>query len=680
MIKKKNKAFFLQTNIPKLQNLIKRDPESYKEDFFIQWKHYQAMRDIFIENMGEKNENFSNLIIFISQVKMCPCYPRETENFPNDIATLLLNFQNDLHNETKEKIVQSLILLKNKNIISSNYLLKVIFPILSTSSTKSLNMRIFAAILSEIKNSNLKSHNKKINKMGKTILFEMIQKNKKDESSSSGIWAVRLCQELWKLKLWNDAFTVEIMKEAVLHSNTKIMIGGIHFFLNIYTSSDDSDNDDERNYQKNINDHNHKFSINKKSKKRKKQILKAIHMKKRKNRKEQKSHNFTAIQLLRDPQGFAEDLFSKYFSKKNTHLILKHKLLLLELLSKLIDIHKLNILGIYTFLLKYLNPNQKDITYFITYTAQACHDLIPPDDIEPIIEKIANEFINNTVTSEVICLGLNAIRNICSKQPLAMRQELLQSLSEYKKSKYKSIAIAARGLIGLYREISPELLKKKDRGRITSMSMSFEESLKFEEPNVQKNIEKLKLLGEWININNNIVSIKTKNNLNNPTKVGLPIYINNQKISKNSFQEISLKPGTNSLFNLETSMIFSLNFSKLEKLKTQKNMLIKKHQSLLKRKTAVEYSDTNSLEKYYKKNKKEHLKDIQENYKSENVYISRKEKQTKRNHSITNKKKSRKKNFMMLIHKKLVQKKSKQKLTNKRKILKKHITKKKKRY
>ncbi|KTW28977.1 hypothetical protein T552_01608 [Pneumocystis carinii B80] len=683
MIKKKNRALLLPTNIPKLQNLIKKDPKSYKEDFFIQWRHYEAMRDIFIENTNEKSEDFLNLIIFISQ--MCSCFPKETEKFPNDMVTLLLNFKNNLHSETKEKIIQALILLRNKNIISSAYLLKIIFAVLSSSNTKSLHMRIFTIILSEIKNANLKSCNNKINKMGKTILYETIQKNK--DESFFGFWAVKLCQKLWNLKIWNDTFTVEIMKEAVLHPNTKIMIAAINFFLNVDNSSDDSDNSEENN-QKNINN-KHRLSINKKNKKRMRKISK-INVKKKQNKNKKKIlQNFSAIELLQDPQGFAEKIFSKYFSKKNSHLILKHKLLLLQLLSNLINTHKLNILGIYTLLLKYLNPNQKNITHFIICTAQACHDLIPLDDIEPIIEKIATEFVIDSVSPEIVALGLNGIRAICSKQPLAMRKELLQSFSKYKKSKYKDVMLAARSLIKLYRDLAPELLEKKDRGKMTNISLNKRKSLKFgEERDIQESIEGLKMLGEWIkkskyNINNynenrknnikeqldkkNII-IYTGEQVNTETKLS-KYTDDNEEISKNSFRKIAIKENTNNPHDLAISMIFTPDFSKLQELKEQKNISINKNQNLLKRKITHDIDNNNNSERYYKKNRHEENTNIEKSQKNKTKFISKKTEQAKISHSTTNKEKSRRKNFMMFIHKKLTQK-------NKRKLIDKQISKK----
>ena len=39
----------------------------------------------------------------------------------------------------------------------------------------------------------------------------------------------------------------------------------------------------------------------------------------------------------------------------------------------------------------------------------------------------------------------------------------------YKKFRNKEVAAAARGLIGLFRELNPGMLEKKDRGRATDL-------------------------------------------------------------------------------------------------------------------------------------------------------------------------------------------------------------------
>ena len=65
---KRNRTTLLPNNLPQLQNLIKRDPISYKRDFLQQYRHYESQLDIFKLKPDEEAEEFGSLITFISQV------------------------------------------------------------------------------------------------------------------------------------------------------------------------------------------------------------------------------------------------------------------------------------------------------------------------------------------------------------------------------------------------------------------------------------------------------------------------------------------------------------------------------------------------------------------------------------------------------------------------------------
>ncbi len=67
--------------------------------------------------------------------------------------------------------------------------------------------------------------------------------------------------------------------------------------------------------------------------------------------------------------------------------------------------------------------------------------------------------------TQVIAIGLNTVREICSRQPLAMDKVLLEDLTQYKKHKDKGVVMAARSLISLFRTVDSDMLKKRDRGR-----------------------------------------------------------------------------------------------------------------------------------------------------------------------------------------------------------------------
>lgn len=58
---------------------------------------------------------------------------------------------------------------------------------------------------------------------------------------------------------------------------------------------------------------------------------------------------------------------------------------------------------------------------------------------------------------------LNAIREMCSRAPLVMTEDLLRDLAQYKNYRERSVMMAAKSLIHVYRSSMPNLLHKKDR-------------------------------------------------------------------------------------------------------------------------------------------------------------------------------------------------------------------------
>lgn len=281
---------------------------------------------------------------------------------------------------------------------------------------------------------------------------------------------------MWKKQIWTDAKTVEIMKEAALAQNEKVVTGGVRFFLGGDQEREEAaDEDSDAEGGIDMSKLRHQAGITKKSKKKANELKKAAATVKKKEKKKNAPHplNFSALHLLHDPQGFVEKLFQQHLQTQQpkAKLNLEQKLLVLQLVSRLVGLHKLTLVQLYSYFIKYLTPRQPSVTSFLASLAQSSHDLVPPDALEPLVQKIANEFVSEAAAGEVASAGLNAIREICVRQPLAMNDTLLQDLVQYRKSKDKGVIMAARGLISLYRDVGPELLRRRDRGKNASIAL-----------------------------------------------------------------------------------------------------------------------------------------------------------------------------------------------------------------
>lgn len=290
------------------------------------------------------------------------------------------------------------------------------------------------------------------------------------------------------------------MKEASLADNEKIIIGGVRFFLGGDKEREELEDESSDEDAIDMGKIKHQIGINKKTKKKARQMENAVAAVKKKERKKKQVHplNFSAFHLLHDPQGYAETLFSKHLQNSKSKLNLEQKLQVLQLVSRLVGLHKLTVMSLYSYFIKYLTPRQPSVTSFLASLAQATHNLVPPDILEPLVQKIANEFVSEAAAAEVASAGLNAIREICVRQPLAMNDTLLHDLVMYRKSKDKGVVMAAKGLLGLYRDVGPEMLKKRDRGKEAAMGLrsGIRKEQRFGEEAAGE-IEGLELLEKW---------------------------------------------------------------------------------------------------------------------------------------------------------------------------------------
>lgn len=695
---KRKRAALLPTNIALLQNLVRRDPPSYKEEFLLQYQHYESIRDIYMNSpQTENSEEFGDLVGFVAQV--ASCYPKETANFPDELSKLILDHHQHLDEDLREKLIQSIVLLKNKGVITPEKLISTLFPILLITGSKQLRTQIYSNIITIVKAANTGHKAQKLNKSVQALLFNVLS-----TGESSGLWATKLTRELWRRGIWDDSRTVEIMAQATLHGEAKIAISGVRFFLGAdkereEANAEDSDSDASAE----IGALKHRMQINKTSKKRGRRTESAMNklLKKRKGNNGVSATylNFSAMHLMRDPQGFADQLFTNLCKFRYD---LEQKILIMNLVSRMIGTHKLTVLGIYSHFLKYLTPKQKDVTQIMAAAAQASHDLVPPDAITPMIRKIADEFVSDGVSAEVCSAGINTIREILARNPLAIEAPLLQDLTAYKGSKAKAVVMAARSLVALYREVAPEMLARKDRGKEASMAMSADAKtgtssrLQYGVEKGHTGIEGLELLAKWKADQNQeeddekAWEVDSDSDDDSDDSDSGWVNIEDDKDyhvsdsddddelddeAKAAKAQAAVDAAAEAQNIMATKILTPADFAKLEELKAQAGL----DKLMGKKLNNEDEVDARGLigPVKYKQLRAERIAAAQEGREGREKFGSRKGKRDAP-HSTTNREKARKKNFMMTIHKKDVQGKAKRSLIEKKRLLRAHIDKQKK--
>merc|ERR1712112_66933 len=247
-----------------------------------------------------------------------------------------------------------------------------------------------------------------------------------------------------------------------------IMVTATKFFLGSDDDDEEEESDDEEDLPT-LKEVKMQNKFNKKTRKREKYLenIRKAHKKKKKKSKAP-SHNFSAIHLVHDPQDFAEKLFKKLEGMTERFEV---KVMLVELVSRLMGTHQLLVLNFHPMIARFLQPHQREVVRLLQFTAQAAHQLLPPDAVEPSLKAIVNNFVTERNSAEVMAVGLNAVRELVARCPLVMTEDLLRDLVEYKTYKDKGVMMASRSLIQLFRNICPELLHKRDRGRPTEASV-----------------------------------------------------------------------------------------------------------------------------------------------------------------------------------------------------------------
>eukprot|EP00039_Didymoeca_costata_P007258 m.97849 g.97849 ORF g.97849 m.97849 type:complete len:707 (+) comp13613_c0_seq2:215-2335(+) len=453
----KSKAEQNTLSLAELQNLIKRDPGGYKEEFQQQYVRFESDLQIFNLRPSEEAKDFGELVSFVAAVSQC--YPSDTIGFVDKIKSLLEKHCLILDPALRQTLCRALILMRNRDLLSPTDLLELFFKLFRCPD-KLLRITLYKHITGDIKRINQKHKQNQINKKLQNFMYEMLQ----DKHVIAAKKSLDIMIELYRKRIWADARTVNVLATVLTSEHSKLKVCALKFFL----GSDDLEEDDDEDEQEDGKSYQDMLrnTTAKKSNKRKRLLKRQLAKEKKRDEKKDKAPiitSFSALHLLQDPQTTAEKLFKQLKSSKERWEV---QLMQMNLISRVIATHELVVLNFYPFMEKFLWPHKQDVTQVLAYVSQACHPTVPPDTVTPVILKIAHNFVSEKSAPAVMAVGINAIREICVRCPLAMSEDLLSDLVEYKKfKKDKGVAVAARGLIATFRELNPKLLHKRDRGK-----------------------------------------------------------------------------------------------------------------------------------------------------------------------------------------------------------------------
>ena len=527
-------SFKLDTqNYPQLQNLIRRDPQSYVEEFNAQFQHFQSLLSLLTLSPDDSDckEEFVTLISFISHVSYC--YPHHTSMFPAQLVQLLKTNAYMMHPHVRKSIVQALILLRHRKqiyTIDGALELYMLFFDLFACHDKPLRALMYPFLLHDIKTTSNSAQ------LARTLLPLLVQQwvrvsgKKCTRADSQGLastamphtasttpagtatadlsldnsakMALMLVMDMYRSGSWKDGKIVHVLSMACLVENVKIALPALHFFCGGYHASSahpfssmyqndpssDSDSDEENGDDATVRrtkktmymkqqateqirklEHSMRVSGNTKAQKKKmtrlKKHIRAPDIMDSQEPKDEAAASFrnSPLEILYDPQDFLERLFGRLQTSRDAFTV---KTLMIRLCSELITYHSLPFGPFYSYAVRYIKPTLKDCTRILAYATQSIIPNITPEhSVHELVNALMHHFIAEYCRPEVITVGLNALREICTRHANALTSEQLEYLVTLKKFKNKGVFMAARSLLTLYRAKAPELLPIKERGR-----------------------------------------------------------------------------------------------------------------------------------------------------------------------------------------------------------------------
>ncbi|XP_015952447.1 uncharacterized protein LOC107476992 [Arachis duranensis] len=464
-----------------LQSKMKCDPESYLSELDDLQGQFNSSLEVFeqkaamnfapITGIGSDptvGKYLGDRAMLLAHVT--PLYPEHLANFPAKLATLIRCAARHLPSGLRCRLAQALILLVNRKILDIGETLSL-FMELQTLGDRTLKKLAFDHVIHSIKRMNQKHKNEAKNRALQNVLFSMLQEEDEVRAKTA---LVTLC-ELHRKKYWFDERTANAICTACFHPASRIMRAALLLLLDYEkiendSDSDESDIEDETKESPQVilsketiyKAHHQGTAASKKKKKAKlERVMRRMKRKQRLSTERNNNSYYSPLNHLNDAQGFAEKLLS---CCRKCNEIFKVKMMMLKLIARTVGVHRLILSDFYPFLQKYIQPRQLDIANLFAAVVQACHDKVPPNDVQPLFKQIVTEFIHGRARPEAITVGLTAVREICMRMPLLMNEDLLRDLALYKKYREKAVSVAARSLIGLFRELNPSLLVKKDRG------------------------------------------------------------------------------------------------------------------------------------------------------------------------------------------------------------------------
>ncbi|EOD19672.1 hypothetical protein EMIHUDRAFT_242784 [Emiliania huxleyi CCMP1516] len=369
-----------------LQNLVRRDPDGYTEEVGRRLRHFQSLLALVEQQPGSSPADFLPLLSFVSHI--AACFPSLMADLPEGLGRLLEERHDVLEPAVRRALLQALVLLRNRGMVPPLALLQRCFRLFRCRD-KTLRARLYAYVVTDIKTANRKARDQPLNRALQNHVIHILQ----EPSSVGAKYALRAMIELYRRQVWRDAKTVNVIASALFCPHPKLRIAALHFLLGAHDAPRDGEDSEEEELQEargavsklreqlGGKDGSHESRPGRCVHKKKRKLQRAMRSTKSRGKAEAAASLQVALEVREEVwqlQPVRADEAREEVDHQQPHLEsftlgqcgrLEVRLLMINLLSRLVGAHRLQLPNFFPYLQRYLQPHQRDITLLLAYLA-----------------------------------------------------------------------------------------------------------------------------------------------------------------------------------------------------------------------------------------------------------------------------------------------------------------------
>ncbi|KAH9386678.1 protein SDA1 [Nematocida major] len=428
----------------RLQLQIKRDPASYTTLYKNEVEKLRGMIKISKLDPEAKNSELSSLLTFLPHIAK-----HYDEDIAGDIFNYALDYYSLLEKSLSQAVITGVIALKKTKQIGPEIFYKQAIALIEEMDKRTKTVFIQFLIAEIIRD---KDHKELVQK----ILVDSIHSGVESHAKR----AAYIYMHLISRSIWTDRASSEMVFEMMFKA-PPVVVNFIFMYLLDRVKLAVTEEEIEMPSKKTQDT---KIKRETKGDKRKKERKEKVILKKLEEKKEkeaQKEPNIVSI--LRRLEGKGPQYAARLFKKvKMSEHSADTKLMMAQIVSRIIGYYKVNIKGFLGYMMRFLFPHQEKLPSVFAAIAQSIHEETVDKEVQAICDLIVENFCGDHKDDDIIAYGVNSLRAIIKRHPPAMEYPCIKQVMDYRKLNKKRAVSAASALKKMIRDIQRQKEAEKD--------------------------------------------------------------------------------------------------------------------------------------------------------------------------------------------------------------------------